>query len=144
MSIQICNHQLLYNYMFKKTRILFQLFIFLSIIITSAQAQEKSTMYRIAKISIDSNHIQAYHQALKEQMQAAIQNEPGVLSYTALANKNKPTEITIIEVYANMDAYQAHIQTPHFKKYKQMVNGWVLSLELLDQTLIAAAKQSSF
>ncbi|MEI8111311.1 MAG: putative quinol monooxygenase [Chitinophagia bacterium] len=101
-------------------------------------------MYRIAKIRIDSNHMQAYHQALQEQMQAAIQKESGVLSYTALANKNNPTEITIIEVYANMDAYQAHIQTPHFKKYKQIVNGWVLSLELLDQTLIATAKQSSF
>lgn len=107
------------------------------------QAQASNRIYRIAKITIDSNHINNYQLALTEQMQAAIQHEPGVISYTAFADKKDPTKITIIEVYASKAAYQSHIETRHFKKYKQTVSNWVLSLELLDQVLIAAAEQNN-
>ncbi|MBU3743566.1 MAG: antibiotic biosynthesis monooxygenase [Sediminibacterium sp.] len=130
--------------MFKRKIIILLPIIILSITGNSIQAQEKSTLYRIAKIKIDSNHVNEYYLALHEQMESAIQKEPGVLSYTALANKNNPAEITIIEVYASPEAYQAHIQTAHFLKYKQTVKDWVLALELIDQKLIASAKQGGF
>lgn len=72
-------------------------------------------------------------------MNAAIKLEPGVLSYTALADKKDPTSFTLLEVYANKEAYQAHIQSPHFRKYKETVKDWVLSLELFDVDLVAIA-----
>ena len=78
-------------------------------------------MYRIAKIKVDVNQIEQYKSALKEQMNAAIKLEPGVLSYTVVADKKDASLITIMEVYANLEAYQSHILTPHFKKYKDTV-----------------------
>ncbi len=69
-------------------------------------------------------------------MNSAIKLEPGVLSYTVVADKNDASLMTIMEVYANLEAYQSRIITPHFKKYKDAVKNMVLSLELIDTDLI--------
>jgi len=109
-----------------------------------SKAQKSSSMYRIAKIKVDENQLENYKSALQEQMNAAIKLEPGVLSYTVVADKKDATSITIFEVYVNLDAYQSHILTPHFKKYKDTVKDMVLSLELIDTDLVARAKKPNY
>lgn len=101
-------------------------------------------MYRIAKIKVDVNQLEKYKVALKEQMNAAIKVEPGVLSYTVVADKKDSSLITILEVYANLEAYQSHILTPHFKKYKDTVKDMVLSLELIDAELIERIHKAEY
>jgi quinol monooxygenase YgiN len=108
------------------------------------KAQNNNTMYRIAKIKVDTKQLGQYKAALQEQMNAAIQLEPGVLSYTAVADKKDASSITILEVYADLQAYQSHILTPHFKKYKETVKDMVLSLELIDTELVVRAKKDGF
>ena len=77
-------------------------------------------------------------------MNAAIQLEPGVLSYTVVADKKDANSITIFEVYASLEAYQSHIATPHFKKYKETVKDMVLSLELIDTELVARVQKADY
>ena len=101
-------------------------------------------MYRIAKIKVDSNQLVQYTIALKEQMNTAVKQEPGVLSYTVVADKKDASDITILEVYASPEAYQSHIQTPHFKKYKETVKDMVLSLLLIDTELVAREHKSNY
>ena len=107
-------------------------------------AQAQNNMYRIAKIKVDVNQLEQYKSALKEQMNAAIKLEPGVLSYTVVADKKDASLITIMEVYANLEAYQSHILTPHFKKYKDTVKNMVLSLELIDTELVERVHKSDY
>ena len=123
---------------FLLTTVFLSIFNFLSL---TASAQVTTKMYRIAKIKVDPNQLELYQVALKEQMNAAIQLEPGVLSYTVVADKKDASSITIFEVYASLEAYQSHIATPHFKKYKETVKNMVLSLELIDTELVAQLKQ---
>ena len=104
-------------------------------------AQQKNQMVRLAKIQVDPVQLEKYNAALKEQMTTAVSAEPGVLTYYAVADKNNPTHITILEIYADTAAYKAHIETPHFKKYKETVKNMVKSLELVDVDLIASAKK---
>ncbi len=117
--------------------------ILVTIAFTSS-AQSSNRMYRIAKIKVDTNQLSAYKVALQEQMNAAIKLEPGVLSYTAVADKKDATQITILEVYASQEAYQSHVLTPHFKKYKEAVKDMVLALELIDTELVVSAKKDTF
>ena len=117
------------------------IFNFLSL---TATAQVNTKMYRIAKIKVDANQLERYQVALNEQMNAAIQLEPGVLSYTVVADKKDASSITIFEVYANLEAYQSHIVTPHFKKYKETVKDMVLSLELIDTELVARVQKADY
>src|SRR5580698_147808 len=93
----------------------------------NAMAQQKNQMVRLAKIRVDPAQLESYNAALKEQMTTAIRVEPGVLTYYAVADKDNPSHITILEIYADTAAYQSHIETPHFKKYKATVQNMVKS-----------------
>ena len=97
----------------KKRKVLgISLVVLLFAMAENTRAQEKQ-MVRIAKIKVHPTHLDAYNKALKEQMNAAILLEPGVLTYYAVSDKNAPTNITILEIYADTIAYQSHIETVH-------------------------------
>ena len=63
------------------------------------------------------------------------------MTYDAVADKSSPTDITILEIYADTAAYEVHITTAHFKKYKETVKDMVKSLELVDVNLTGSAKK---
>lgn len=50
----------------------------------------------------------------------------------AVAEKNQPAHISILEVYANTDAYEKHLKTSHFRKYKTKSKRMIKSLTLTD------------
>ena len=98
-------------------------------------------MVRLAKIEVNPLQLEKYNEALKEQMTTAVRLEPGVLTYYAVADKKNASHITILEIYADTLAYKSHIETPHFKKYKETVKDMVKSLELIDVNLIGSANK---
>lgn len=102
---------------------------------------QKKQMVRLAKIKVDPSQLEKYEKALQEQMATAIRTEPGVITYYAVADKNNPSNITILEIYADTAAYQSHIETAHFKKYKETVKDMVVSLQLTDVSLIGVARK---
>ncbi|GAB2813384.1 putative quinol monooxygenase [Ferruginibacter profundus] len=104
-------------------------------------AQSKTQMVRLAKIKVDPLQLDKYNLALREQMATAIRLEPGVLTYYAVAEKSNPSNITILEIYADTAAYKLHIETPHFKRYKETVKNMVKSLELTEVNMIGSAKK---
>lgn len=87
---------------------------------------------RLAKLVIDSTQLEAYNAMLKEEIEASVRLEPGVLTLYAVAEKDNPTHITILEIYADEDSYKSHLQTPHFVKYKTTTKDMVKSLELIE------------
>ena len=103
----------------------------------SASAQETKLMVRIAKLEIDPAQLDKYKAALKEEIETSLRVEPGVLTLYAVSEKKNPAHITILETYADEDAYKAHIETPHFKKYKNTTREMVKSLELIETDPVA-------
>jgi quinol monooxygenase YgiN len=103
---------------------------------TSSFGQTKDQIVRIAKIKVNADQLDSYKAALKEGIEAAVRIESGVLAYYAVSDKNNPTNITILEVYANLASYKAHIETPHFKKYKATTQNMIESLELVDVDVV--------
>lgn len=95
-------------------------------------AQDKEQMVRLAKLVIDPDQLENYKTFLREEIETSLRIEPGVLTLYAVSEKEKPTHITILEIYKDVDAYKAHIQTPHFIKYKNGTLKMVKSLELTE------------
>lgn len=91
--------------------------------ISSANALvlDKNLVVRVAKIQIDSVQLENYKAALKEEIETSVHVEPGVLSLYAVYDKENPTHVLILEIYANTNAYKTHLETPHFKKYKNTI-----------------------
>lgn len=52
--------------------------------------------------------------------------------YLSNVSKRNPNEIRLLEIYANKKAYQSHLETPHFKSYKEKTRSMIDTLELID------------
>src|SRR3954471_9588061 len=65
-----------------------------------AVAQEPDGQYfQVAEIEVDPAQVGAYRAAIEEQIDAAIRKEPGVLVLYAVAEKDDPTRVKVLEIY---------------------------------------------
>jgi quinol monooxygenase YgiN len=96
----------------------------------ATMAQQK--MVRLAKLEIDSAQLESYKAFAREEIETSMRIEKGVLALYAVFEKEHPTKLTILEIYADMAAYKAHVKTPHFLKYKNGTLNMVKSLELIE------------
>jgi quinol monooxygenase YgiN len=108
------------------------------------QKKQAEWMVRIAKIEVDTAYLSQYKAFIEEHTRAAIATEPGVLALYALFEKEHPSRVMVLEVYASREAYQAHIKMPHFLKYKNGTLNMVKSLELIDVNPIAFGAKPDF
>jgi quinol monooxygenase YgiN len=65
--------------------------------------------------------------------------EPGVIAIFPMHRRDEPTSIRILEIYASREAYEAHIKSPHFQKYKTTTQAMVKALRLVDMEAMDAA-----
>ena len=93
-------------------------------------------MIRISEIEIEPEYLDEYLSILKAESKASVELEPGVISIYPMYQKENPTEIRILEIYANKKAYQEHLETPHFKDYKSTTLKMVKELKLVDMNAI--------
>lgn len=108
----------------------------LKIIQETPLSSPENNMVRISRITVDPAQLDNYNAYLKEEIEASVRLEPGVLTLYAVSEKEQPNKITILEIYADQAAYENHLQTPHFQKYKQGTLNMVQELELIDGTAL--------
>ncbi|MEO8662888.1 MAG: putative quinol monooxygenase [Bryobacteraceae bacterium] len=89
-------------------------------------------LVRIAEIEIDPVQLEAYKAALREEIETSIRLEPGVVTLYAVSLKENPSQIRIFETYADRSAYESHLKTPHFLKYKTTTGHMIKSLKLVE------------
>lgn len=119
----------------KKKLFLMLLALVLSI---TAVAQEKATsvnsyetmIVRLAEIEVYPEHLQEYLKFANEVDRLSVEREPGVVCLFPMQSAEDSTQIRILEIYASEEAYQSHIKTEHFQKYKQGTLHMVKSLKL--------------
>lgn len=108
------------------------LLTFLIFTYSHVSAQTKDMMIRISEIEIDSNFIKEYNSILREESRASVLLEPGVIAIYPMYQQANPPQVRILEIYANREAYEAHLKTAHFLKYKTSTLKMVKSLKLVD------------
>jgi quinol monooxygenase YgiN len=106
----------------------------------SESSQER--IVRIAELEIYPDQVAAYKAALKEEIETSIRVEPGVLTLYAVSVKGHPNQVRLFESYSNQAAYQAHLQTAHFRKYKVQTQNMVKSLTLIETDPILLGSKS--
>ena len=95
-------------------------------------APPQNPIVRLAELEINTAELDNYKAALKEEIETSIRVEPGVLRLYAVSVKNHPNQIRLFEMYMDEASYQAHLQTPHFTKYKTRTQQMVKSLTLIE------------
>lgn len=104
-----------------------------------AHAQDQGMMVRISEIEVDAKYLEQYKAILKEEAEASVRLESGVIAIFPMYQRDKDTEFRILEMYASREAYEAHLKTPHFQKYKSGTLHMVKSLKLVDMRSLDAA-----
>ena len=107
---------------------------------------EKETMsadgiVRLSKIEVYPQHLDEYIKYAVEVGELSLRTEPGVLTMYAVQDKENPCLVTILETYSSKDAYEKHIASAHFQKYKKGTLHMVKSLQLCDQTALNPANK---
>ncbi len=96
-------------------------------------------LVRLAELEIDSARLEAYLPLLCEEIETSVAVEPGVVMLHAVQLREAPHMVRLLEVYASVEAYEAHIRSPHFLKYKTGTTDMVRSLRLIDADPIVLA-----
>ncbi len=96
----------------------------------SATATASTMIVRIAEIEVYEQYLEEYLAFVNEVDRLSVEREPGVICLFPMQSAEDPTQIRILEIYASDTAYQAHLKTEHFQKYKQGTLHMVKSLKL--------------
>lgn len=102
----------------------------------STGAQNRNMIIRLSEIEIDSSYLNEYKAILKEESAASVKLEPGVISIFPMYEKENPTQLKIVEIYSDREAYESHLKTAHFLKYKTTTLKMVISLRLIDMQAV--------
>ncbi len=97
---------------------------------------------RIAELEVDPAQLESFKAATKEVGETSVRVEPGCLVLYAVSETENPGRVRVFEIYRNADAYNAHIQTPHFKKFRAATDSMVKSRNLIDAVPISLAAKA--
>lgn len=89
---------------------------------------------RISEIEIYPTFLDEYKAILKDEAAASVAKEPGVIAIFPMYQEEDHTQVRIVEIYADKEAYQSHLKTPHFQYYKAATLPMVKALKLWDMT----------
>lgn len=95
-------------------------------------AHDSGMIVRIAEIEVYEQYLDEYLKAAAEIQQKSLAEEPGVICLFPSQSQEDRCQIRILEIYASQEAYQHHIKTAHFQKYKQGTLHMVKNLKLQD------------
>ena len=101
-----------------------------------ADTDQGKMMVRIAELEIETDYLDEYLEILKEESEASLRLEPGVICIYPMFQKENPTQIRLLEIYDSKEAYESHLKTPHFQKYKTTTAEMVKDLKLIDMEAI--------
>ena len=96
----------------------------------TADEHHGKMIVRMAEIEVFPQYLSDYLSFANEVGRLSVEREPGVICLFPMQSAEDSTQIRILEIYASDEAYQHHIKTNHFQKYKQGTLHMVKSLKL--------------
>lgn len=99
----------------------------------------KDMLIRISEIEVVPQYLEEYLKFAKEVGATSVRKEKGVICIYPMVQKRNPYQVRILEIYADQDAYQSHIKSAHFQKYKTGTLHMVKSLDLVDMNALDPA-----
>ena len=90
----------------------------------------ENMIVRIAEIEVYPQYLKEYLEYANEVDRLSVERESGVICLFPMQSAEDSTKIRILEIYASDEAYQNHLKTDHFQKYKQGTLHMVKDLKL--------------
>lgn len=96
------------------------------------QNNNNGMIVRISEIEVYPEYLEEYLEYATDVAAASVKKEREVISIYPMSVIKDHTQIRILEIYKNQDAYKKHIASSHFKKYKEGTLHMIKHLDLVD------------
>jgi (4S)-4-hydroxy-5-phosphonooxypentane-2,3-dione isomerase len=81
----------------------------------------------IVDFEIVPAHAAAFARAMHENAAASVRDAPGCLQFDVCVDPKQPHHTFLYEVYADADAFAAHLKTPHFHTFNDLTAPWIVA-----------------
>ena len=78
----------------------------------------------VVTIDIKPEFKGAFITEILEDARGSVRNEPGCVRFDVIQDEKEPNRIYLYEVYSDRVAFDFHMTTPHFLKWKDAVTDW--------------------
>ena len=79
----------------------------------------------IAPLQIKEGYRNQFIDEIIEDARGSVNNESGCLRFDVIADPHDANRIWLYEVYKDVQAFQDHMKTPHFIKWRDAVKDWL-------------------
>lgn len=108
-------------------------------VLSQVNVNRDSLLVRISEIEVFPEYLQDYLASARTVGETSVREEAGVVAIFPMTQLRDTCQVRILEIYADAAAYQQHIHTPHFLRYKQGTLHMVKHLDLVDMRPMNAA-----
>jgi autoinducer 2-degrading protein len=81
----------------------------------------------VVTIDIKPGFRERFVEAMLEDARGSLASEPGCVRFDVIQDEKQPNRIYLYEVYRDRAAFDHHMTTPHFIRWRDTVRDWFLS-----------------
>lgn len=96
---------------------------------------------RLFELQTDPLQQDAFDAAGRQNMAASLASEPGVLAIHTAADSRQPGMVYVFEIYADTQAYQAHLATSHYADFLRQTQRLISKKTVVDTTPVFLAEK---
>jgi quinol monooxygenase YgiN len=84
----------------------------------------------VAEFEVKPEAIDAFLEAAVADASASVANEPGCRQFDVTRSSEQPNRVLLYEVYDSAAAFDAHLEMPHLKTFRDRIEPMVLSRQV--------------
>jgi quinol monooxygenase YgiN len=84
----------------------------------------------VAEFEVRPEAIDAFLEAAIADASASIANEAGCRQFDVTRSNEHPNQVLLYEVYNSQAAFDAHLETPHLKAFRDQIDPWVVTRQV--------------
>lgn len=88
-------------------------------------------MYAVCvAFQLNPGSIEAFMPLMRQNAKTSLHTEPGCHQFDVLSDAAKPDAVFLYELYTDRAAFEAHLESPHFKSFDAAVSPMIAGKEV--------------
>mgnify|MGYP001287824388 CR=1 FL=1 len=85
---------------------------------------------------IGEGQSEAFRNAVLQQARNSLEREADCLRFDVCVDPADPRQMFLYEIYTDRSAFDAHLQTAHFRSFDEQVRPWLVSKKVMVRKLL--------
>jgi quinol monooxygenase YgiN len=105
--------------------------------VTDAFTAKRKPYVILVEFAVDRDNQEHFAELIVENSRRSLADEPGCLVFDVLSRADAEFNIVLYEIYADRDAFEAHLRAPHFHAFDAAARKIVRNKQVTELSLLA-------